>query len=54
MKLKKINNWQLLFIILLAFLMLAAAKEYERATNLRVKGWLFGDSTWCGKGFQRR
>jgi len=44
----KLKKWQLLVIVLLAFVMTAGVVEYRRYTNLRVKGWLFGDSTWCG------
>lgn len=39
----------MLAFVLICFLLLGAAKEYKRITNLRVKGWLFGDTSWCGQ-----
>lgn len=45
---KKMNRWQLLLVLVLAFMMLAAAVEYRRYTNLRIKGWLFADTSWAG------
>jgi len=46
-------NYKKLFLLTLCLLIfvtsIAAIKEYRRITNLRVKGWLFGDTTWCGR-----
>ena len=38
----------ILTVLVMCFLIMASAVEYRRIHNLRVKGWLFGDTTWCG------
>jgi hypothetical protein len=48
-KLKSSRLTNILLICLIAIICIGAAKEYKRITNLRVKGWLFGDKDkWCG------
>lgn len=45
---RKLTN--ILLIIVMAFFVMGVGAEYKRITNLRVKGWLFGDEdVWCGK-----
>ena len=36
----------LTLMVLVFFSSIAAIKEYRRLVNLRVKGWLFGDTSW--------
>jgi len=43
---RKFTN--ILLILVIALFCMGAVKEYRRSTNLRVKGWLFGDTTWSG------
>lgn len=51
--LKILNNnkfTNILLIFLIAIICIGAVKEYKRITNLRVKGWLFGDKDkWVGQ-----
>lgn len=42
----KILNVALIVIVFIS--VFAGVVEYDRSTNLRVKGWLFGDTSWTG------
>lgn len=46
---KKINRWQVAVVFLLCFFLIAGVVEYTRFHNLRIKGWLFGDTSWTGQ-----
>jgi hypothetical protein len=45
---RKLTN--ILLLLVMGFMFMGVGAEYKRITNLRVKGWLFGDNNvWVGK-----
>ena len=45
------SKYMIVMLLLVVFVagMMTGAVEYKRIANLRVTGWLFGASTWCGQ-----